>query len=215
MRRYLPAIVGLSLVIVVSVVQGFWTDRWGVSKKVQDAADSLKKVPAEFGDWVSETLTPRGNDDQGLAGRLYRRYTNRKTGEVISIALVCGRPGRAAIHTPDVCYGASGFRVGKRVEFELKNSRIGGPAPHFYTADMTHTTPTEESKQRLYWTWRADGRWQIADDPRLTFASRPVLFKLYVARDVVAVPPVDQDPCVEFLRQFLPQLEKVLDDGAV
>src|SRR5437660_7598980 len=138
MRRYFPPIVGLGLIIAAGVVQGFWTDRWGVSEKVLRAAKSLEQVPAEFGDWTSETLTPRGQDDQGLAGRLYRHYTNRKTGEVVKIALVCGRPGRAAIHTPDVCYGASGFKVGKRVEFDLKNTKIGGPAPRFYSADMTH-----------------------------------------------------------------------------
>ncbi len=215
MRRFFPAIVGLALVIVVGVVQGFWTDRWHVSEKVQRAADSLPRLPMNLGDWAGETLTPKGNDDQGLAGQLYRRYVNRKTGDVISVALVCGRPGPAAIHTPDVCYGASGFKVGKRVEFTLKDTKIGGPAPHFYSADMTHVTPTEEAKQRLYWTWRADGRWQVADDPRQSFANQPVLFKLYIARDISAVVPVNEDPCVELLRQMLPELEKVLDDGSV
>jgi hypothetical protein len=211
MRRYLPAIVGLGLVVAVGVVQGFWTDRWGVSEKVKKAAESLAKVPVEFGDWTSESLKPE-DDDQGLAGRIYRRYTNRKTGEIISVALVCGRPGRAAIHTPDVCYGASGFKVGKRVEFNLKDAKLGGPVPHFYSSDMTPTSSTEERKQRLFWSWRADGRWQVADDPRVSFASQPVLFKLYVQRVFVAVVPVNEDPCVGFLREFLPALEKVLDE---
>src|SRR5437868_1482731 len=114
MRRAIPAVVGLLIVVGVGLVQGYWTDRWHVGEKVERAVQSLDRVPKEVGDWTSEELNPSGNDRLGLAGQLYRRYINRKTGDTIEIALVCGRPGPVSIHTPDVCYGASGFKVSKR-----------------------------------------------------------------------------------------------------
>ncbi len=209
MRRTFPATLGLVIVIGTSVVHGYWTDRWGVGEKVRHAADAMDGVPMEVGDWVGETLTPRGRDDQGLPGQLYRRYTNRKTGDIITVALVCGRPGPVSIHTPDVCYGASGYKVGKRVEHEPKGFK--DPVPRFYTADMTRTTPTEEYRQRLFWAWRSDGKWQVAEDPRSTFARQPYLYKFYIARDLSAAVPLDTDPCGEFLRQILPVLDRVLD----
>jgi hypothetical protein len=141
---------------------------------------------------------------------VYRNYTNRKTGGVISIALVCGRPGPVSIHTPDVCYGASGFKVGKRIEYTVKDALAGDKPPRFYSADMTKTTSTEKHQQRLFWTWRADGRWQVAENPRSRFSGLPVLHKFHVMRNMSSEVPLEQEPCVEFLRLLLPELEKVL-----
>jgi hypothetical protein len=214
MRQVLLPFVGVATVIVVGVVQGFWTDRWHVGEKVDNAVKSLDKVPTVLGDWTGEDLKMGGRDLLGLAGAVYRRYQNKKTGDVISIALVCGRPGPVSIHTPDVCYGASGYKVGKVIEYTVKGAGDTVNAPTFYSADMSKVTASELTQQRLFWTWRSQKRWQVTEDPRVHFAGQPVLFKFYIARDLTAPVPVDQDPIVEFLRQLLPELEK-LDDGSV
>jgi hypothetical protein len=214
MRQVIPALVGLLIVVGVGLVQGYWTDRWHVGEKVERAVKSLESVPREVGDWTSEEQSPT-DDRLGLAGQLYLRYVNRKTGDVIAIALVCGRPGPVSIHTPDVCYGTSGFKVSKRTEFILKDPGNKENPPAFFSADMSKMTASEQIQQRIYWTWRAGGRWQVSETPRKAFAGLPVLYKFYVLRNLTGPVPVDQDPCVDFLRQLLPQLEKVLDDGSV
>jgi hypothetical protein len=214
MQRVLLPVVAVVVVIAVGIVQGTWTDRWGVGEKVERAVRALDQVPAEVGDWVSEELEPVGREKLGLAGSVYRRYTNRKTGDTIAIGLVCGRPGPVAIHTPDVCYGASGFKVGKRIEYTLKGADMKGEEPpRFYSADMTKTKGVELHHQRLFWTWHADGRWMVDENPRKRFSNQPVLYKFYIARELTASVPVEQDPCVEFLRQLLPELQKVIPAG--
>src|SRR5437764_8305353 len=113
MQRILPAVAALVAVVAVGVVHGFWTDRWGLSEAVAAGAARLDRVPRVVGDWHAELLETGQRDDPSLAGQLYLRYLNRKTGEAVSVALVCGRPGPVCIHTPDVCYAASGYTVGK------------------------------------------------------------------------------------------------------
>ena len=44
----------------------------------------------------------------------------------------------------------------------------------------------------------------------LTFAGRQTLYKLYVIRDMSEARPAPQDPCVDFLRAFLPEVQRVL-----
>ena len=123
---------------------------------------------------------------------------------------MCGRPGPVCIHTPDVCYSASGFTVGKKSTFEVKG--LAG-TPTFFTADMTKLNAADAVPQRLFWCWRAAGKWQVADSPRPAFASQPVLYKFYLARELSAPVPLDQEPILELLRQPLPALDEVLHDG--
>jgi hypothetical protein len=46
----------------------------------------------------------------------------------------------------------------------------------------------------VFYGWSANGAWEASDHPRLAFASNPVLFKLYVIREL-AVPyePLEGD----------------------
>jgi hypothetical protein len=209
-------VLALGVVVATGVVHGFWTDRWGLDEKIQRAVASLDKIPLKVGDWDGEEQSVKGRDIEDLPGHRYLRYVNRKTGDSISVVLVCGRAVKVSIHTPDVCYGASGFIVGKRIECNVKGGEVSG-SPRFFSADMARPNAASgQGKQRLFWSWRTAGSWQVADNPRWAFVKEPVAFKLYLARELSGdVPVSDDEPCVRFLQLLLPELEKVLDDGAV
>src|SRR5260370_40723389 len=131
-----------------------------------------------IGGWDGKDLeTRRTPADEGLAGILQRRYVNRKTGQAVTVLLVCGPFGPASIHTPDVCYGASGFTVGAKHRVEVE-----GAKGEFWTADAARQRVTEEGRVRLFWAWSAGSGWAAPDNPRRTFAGPPVLHKLYVLR---------------------------------
>jgi len=209
MKRYLPAVVAVVAVVACGIVHGFWTDRWGYTEAQAKAAAALERLPMKVGDWEGKPLDTKAAN-QGLAGQVYRRYVNtRNPSEVVTIALVCGRPGRVSIHTPDVCYGASGYTVGKKSVQELGKTQVPF---EFYEATAAKGNAAEKTNLRLIWSWRADDKWGVAEDPRLAFRGRSVVFKFYVIREVSAASAadVDQDPAAEFLRQFLPVLEETL-----
>jgi len=184
MSRLFAVSAVFAAVVVSGVGAGLYTGRWGSTQALRDAAGRLNRVPlslAEAWDGHPGELSEREVSIAELEGHLSRRYVHRQTGETVVIALVCGMPGPVSIHTPDVCYGASGYTVGQKTAFALKE--LAG-TPTFFTADMKRPNTAEGLPQRLFWAWRASGKWQVADNPRQTFSNRPCLYKFYLAREL-------------------------------
>jgi len=121
---------------------------------------------------------------------------------------MCGRPGLVSVHTPDVCFGASGYDVEKPVREGVPLA--GADEATFFAANMVKMKAAAQTSLRIYWAWNAAEGWTVSENPRLTFAGRSKLFKLYVLRDVNEARPAPQDPCVSFLREFLPEVQRVL-----
>ena len=211
MLRIIAAVVATATMIGTGLLHGYWTDRWQQAIEPAEAAARFEKVAANLGEWeVQEGEGKVGIADPALAGRLQRLYVNRRTGQKVSIVLQCGRPGPVSIHTPEACYGASGYRL---------SSKSLTPAPggtgEFWTADAVRTTAHEEKKDRIYWAWNAGKGWTPADDARITFARAPVLYKLYVMRDLNTLEEnFKADPCLDFMQLLLPELDRVLFNQA-
>jgi hypothetical protein len=64
---------------------------------------------------------------------------------------------------------------------------------------------------RVWYGWSAAGEWGCPDNPRVRYAREPILYKLYVIREVSGnAEAVDGDPGLEFLRTLVPQLRPAL-----
>jgi hypothetical protein len=204
MLRMLPAVIAATALIACGVVHGIWTDRWQKSDAVSVAAVQLEQVAAlELPGWKAERLDVQPS--QEVAGALQMRYTHGQTSVVI--ALVCGRHGPVSIHTPEACYAAAGYEVGP----PSRVSTAGGKAT-MWSAEAIKKTATNETRLRLYWGWNAGKGWTASDDPRVEFARYPVLHKLYVLRELSgpSEPAAKVDPCLGFMDEFMPKLERAL-----
>src|SRR5262249_10109712 len=157
---------------------GYWTDRWSKASAAPASVALLEEMPLDLGDWQGEKLEGPTRGTEHLQGQFYRRYKNHRTGAMVSVNLVCGRPGPVSIHTPDVCYGASGFDVADPMKFQRKDGI------ECWTAEAVQRKASEQTRLRLFWTWNAGGKWQAADNPRIAFARHPVLYKLYLVREL-------------------------------
>ena len=211
MTRFILALAASTLVIVCGVVHGFWTDRWqGRPVETADAAARVDALPMEIGDWSGEALAVKDPQAGGVAGTIERHYQNRRTGDGVSVYLVCGRPGPVSIHTPEACYGASGFVLGGKSKVAVREQ--GGD---FWSADAVKSKAGAETRLRLYWAWNAGQGWTAPEgDPRWTFTTgrhAPVLYKLYVVRDLNGpAASAAEDPCQSFLRAMLPEMDRAL-----
>lgn len=223
MIRWIFAAAASTALVAAGVVHGFWTDRWSACADTAEAAARLETVPMVVGvgngEWKgTEVEVKPGQVGAGVTGCIQRRYENKSTGQAVMIALVNGRPSFVATHTPEVCYGASGYLVGDKKAF-----RIDGDRSRFWTSVAERVGATDKTTVRLYWAWNGGAGWVAAGDARREFPRHrnSVLHKLYVLRDLSNLGPSrtvakpspaaeGDEVCESFLKVFVPELDHAL-----
>jgi hypothetical protein len=210
MKRILITSGAITAVLVSGIVHGIWTGRWEFTEEPRASAARLPNVGMDLGDWQGERLDGESRPLNGASACLLRRYTNRYTGANVTVFLLCGRPGPVAIHPPDSCYAAGGYEVVTPAKFKLPGDS-SADAAEFRVARMRKRRAAEQSQLRVFWAWNEGKAWRVPADPRLSYASSKVLFKLYLIRELPDFEePLDNDPCIDLMRRLLPELDKVL-----
>lgn len=213
MPRVLPYLIAIVVVLSCGLVTGVHANRWHDSTALDSAAERLKRVPMIVGDWLGEDgeLPPRIIEQSEVSGYILRRYKNRRTNVVVSVFLGCGRPGPVGVHSPEVCYTGGGYEL---LDTRKRLSVRVGPessASEMVSSDFRNPPSQNAGYLRVLWAMSANGVWGVPESPRISYATVPVLFKIYVIRDLANPSiPLEQDPCSDFSRQLLPELATVL-----
>jgi hypothetical protein len=210
MIRRQAIIIALGLLLISGLWHGLCTERWQPSAALGEAIARVEHVPLQIGDWQGQAEKEEADefDMAGARGHWTRTYVHKHGGARLLVILMCGRAARMSVHTPQVCYGGAGYDMpNDPVRFHM----AAEPAGTFWTATFSKRSG-EASELRLYWAWNAHGPWEAADNPRWQFRGAPFLYKLYVAHDLTgtADPGPAADVGAEFLRQFLPVLDRTL-----
>lgn len=207
-------VLAFATILGVGVVHGIWSARWDLSDEPETSARRLDAVPMQIGDWEARALDlPTRQLVIGeIANYLHRVYTNKRTGTSISVLLLCGRGGPISVHTPDVCYRGLGYTFSKTLtRFPIE---VGDPAAlpeEFNLSEMFKAHSPETTTARIFWGWNATGQWTAPSNPRFTLSRYPALFKMYVVRELIrSDEPLEDEPTVDFLKIFLPELKRTL-----
>ncbi len=201
------------LLVLSGVSHGLWTGRWGASGELEAAAARCDAVAMTLGDWEGRALelNTRQLEIAEVVGYFSRQYVNRHTGQVVSVLLICGRPGPVSVHTPDVCYGGLGYQVIGKPENRRIQAAPNSPEAEYRTARFSNTHQVTPDVLRILWCWRDRGPWSAPDNPRLSFARSPFLYKLYVIRHLAGPDEsIEDDPSLDFLQVLLPELQRCL-----
>ena len=172
------------------------------STQLNEAAARVALVPNVIGPWQGQDDPPdeAAFAQTGAKGYWVRTYVHEKTRASVQVILMCGRPGKMGVHTPEVCYSGAGYTIdGQPAAINVQN------ASEFWSAKFTKKT----GQLRLAWAWNARGEWEASSSPRWHFRGEPFLYKLYVSCDVSGT---QADVTTEFLRAFLPVAKQTLFD---
>lgn len=225
MTRLVPLAVAIVLVLCTGVVSGLWTGRWTSSQVVEQAAARLENVPLTVGDWEgkAEPFNVQDYANAGIRGGLLRRYHNTRTGDEMTMMIVCGKPGPISVHTPEVCYPAAGYKIlSERIATPVRPGKDEPPS-QFWTWHMGKLDGVVPRLLDVTYAWTDDGTWQAPErDARFVFASSPVLFKIYAVHEAPPsanapepnAPLADDDPAVQFLQAIIPELRAALFPAA-
>jgi hypothetical protein len=205
--------------IVSGVLHGLETHRWGVPGSRERAAARLSAVPVQFGNWSSDELelSERERRMAGADAAYWRTFADigsASGSDSISVLLLSGSTGPIACHPPTICFQGAGY--------ELISEPVKVPVPGtgdtLWCADF-RTVTTPPLRLRAYWAWGGDDAFVASEWPRIDFAGHPNLYKAYFTRVGPAIDePPDEDPIVEFAKEFLPLADRQLfgtDSGRV
>jgi hypothetical protein len=221
MYRIATMVIALLILTGGGLAHGIWAERWQSSSALQDAAARVRNVPLEIGDWQGRTL---GDDAEvfAQAGALAywtRSYVHPHRPTSLLVILMCGRPGRMAVHTPEVCYHGAGFSMAAEPKVVTLKSAQGSVLGNFWTARFFKETGLADDL-RLIWAWNDGQGWRAPTNPRWEFGGQPFLYKLYLSQDssgatapaggLTARRSMTTEAVQDFTRQFLPKLQLTL-----
>ena len=204
----------VALLVSSGLVHGYWVGRWSDSEEIDAAVARLGRIPEVIDSWhgTSLEIDRRQLEVGEIDGYTSRRYEDRRSGQAVTVLLVCGRPGPISVHTPDICYRGLGFVPADAPAPSAFGRGPGRPAAAFFSATFERPQATTPQALRILWSWNAEGRWEAPDLRRLRFASYPYLYKLYVIREATPLDGSDDDDTAirSFLRSFLPAIDEAL-----
>jgi hypothetical protein len=209
------AVIAVVLLGVAGWLHGQWTDRWGVPAVVAESAATLTQLPMTIGEWEGRDVTADESEAvyRELAPTVIRYYTHRRHGTTVGLLLTCGRPAPMIYeHTPRTCYGKTGFAETAGANRITVAPAGGGPTAQFLVHNFVKESAASTNRLRVFWAWGDRETWSSPEEPRFTLGRKPVLFKVYVTRDLVSEEEsVADDPAIPFMQLLIPELQKVVN----
>lgn len=204
MSRTLSVITVFVALGLSGVVSGYWTQRWSASAG-SDGLKQATQLPLTAGEWDSreKPVNPAEIQMAQAAAIVQRVYVNSRTGQVATVMLISGRAGPISVHTPEVCYSGNGYDPeGAASRFSIS----GDHGNQFWRLRLKKHAAVPVLLS-VYYAWNDGSGWQAAEKPRVLFAGRSAIFKLYVVRERTAESETETDDSTrDLLRVLLPSL---------
>jgi hypothetical protein len=218
MRRILQPALVAAVLLAGAILHGIWTDRWLPTSQAQvaEAGSKVKTFPLEIGPWRGEPAPwAEVENAETIETVVTRRYVNRLNGSAVGVLLGCGHSRNLSMfHTPLECYPSQGYTLTRPSEKHSLRPNESSPVAEFLVSDFKMTKGPLTQNVRVFWAWSGSGKWQVPEQLRLTFGPYRVLYKVYVTRALSdSEEPIATDPCVDFLRDLLPELNRSLFPG--
>ena len=214
MKRMVFLAVALILTTSFGVAEGVWTGRWVSSGELDAAGARVAEIPQVIGPWegTDSEFDAREIALARLVGQLRRTYVHRKTGEAVTVMILCGKPGPISVHTPDVCFQGGGSVMAGAPAREKIAGADSDATDQFWSAKFERPGMAGTEASLAFWGWSTSAKWEAADRPRVEYARSAFLYKLYVIRPLSGRGPqgADEPALNEFLTVFLPAARTAL-----
>lgn len=215
MFRYVPLAVGISLILIGTIVHGSMTLRWtgGTSEQVAAVSERYKDIPKKIGDWIGEDTVgdPQQLVAAGATASISRRYHNVKTNQYVQVFMICGLARNTAVHTPDFCYLGAGFKI-DRTPYVV-DLITGDTKSKAYAATFNKQTENGPMFQRILWMWNGGNGWEAPNSPRVTYRGWSPLNKIYLIATATTsekAAAAEKAELAEFANLFLPEVSRIL-----
>jgi EpsI family protein len=172
----------------------------------------IEDLPMAFGPWKGKDAKMDSEVARvtGASGMASREYVNERTGVRLSVIVLYGPATKVYIHSPEVCYPNAGFR---QIEGPLvQRIPVGDQRPPFASLLYEKGFGSVQDRHQVYYSWYYGGKWSPEVLRQKQVDRLPGMFKVHIDRRAGAHEQIDlNDPCVDFLKLLLPDLQRRID----
>ncbi|MDZ4817770.1 MAG: exosortase-associated EpsI family protein [Planctomycetota bacterium] len=208
----LAVMIAVCLTVYGGYIEGARSQRFGRNEAQQLAGQQIAQLPESFGDWYtveSHDLDPDVADLLKCTGSVQRVYGNRQNGEKVRVALLAGPPGPISVHSPEICYSASDYKIEEPpVEVSVSRADKDNTPEKFFRMSLRSKELLAE-RLVVYYAWSQGDRWDVPKSPRWSYKDSPYLLKMQVA-GLTSNEDATKDSCSTFLADLIPEIDRVL-----
>jgi len=206
LSRRKPMLVVIALLMSSAVVHGSIDGRWSAKKNLKAQGERLSTLPESAGDW--KLIDKPEMDESALQilqchGWDQRKYRNETTGQIITVAVLFGPRGPIAVHTPEVCFDSIGTEQTR--DRRVESIPTGKENHQLWSVEFSRKDSLDDNFESWY-GWSDGGAFHASKLPRVWMTS--TLYKIQLSGP--SGNGADQ-PIQDFLGEFLPQLEIVVE----
>ena len=204
--RQWPALAtALLITLIGGALYGNYAQRWNPPAELAEGVMRLEKLPSQIGNWKAVENLPIDEATLQMldcAGYASRRYVNQLSGQSINCAVLVGRAGPIAVHTPEVCFSSRDYEIqSERTATGVEETPIRRHS--FWKVDFNSRNALADGL-RVYYAWSPGNVWNASRSPRFQFAGSPLLYKLQLAVNVSPnVGSKGDDAGKQFLEEFV------------
>ena len=217
MKIVLTLLIGMMAIgatLYSGLLHGRIRHEFGLGQDLTEQVGLITSLPSEFGQtedgrpaWVM-VGEPKPMADEVVemlecAGHYQAAYRSTLHPEwLVQLLVMVGPSGPLLVHSPDVCYPASGNKFLSGPEF-LKVQAASGKDQALQVM-MFKQRKLEGRQVRVGFAFSEGGEWNGPSNARLEYAGAPFLYKLQLHTTLPGDYELteDQDPLAEFMRHF-------------
>ncbi|MBD3676017.1 MAG: exosortase-associated EpsI family protein [Planctomycetaceae bacterium] len=210
-RQVMIWLLSASLILVVGLVDGYQTNRWGRNQSLVQAGQALEQLPPELGDWKSKSLeiSEQALRIAGATNYVSRLYTNKKSDVKLQVTLLVGDHGPISLHPPTVCFTGAGWRQLTEPIASSYSAEDESPES-FWKCQFQRDQDFGQQTIVTEWSWSEGQSWQANENPRFEHAGAPYLFKLYVTRTIPPGEDSESQLHESFVKLLLEQIKETV-----
>jgi len=220
-RRTAPLLVGIIITCIltaaVTIYAGLLTQRWGAFGGLAEAADALKSLPMQIGDWEA--------DEEGVLSDgsvrvlriqnayIYRKYKHKNSQVIVYLTLMVGPTGKITVHTPEVCFGGRDYTKDSARTSVPINVQLSSGEEHddtFWQVGFTGRSLDVNNRITFYYAVSTGGAWNAVENPRSTFQRYRYVHKIQA--QAYAGTSEEGDNVKRFLEECLPTIHEHIAD---
>jgi len=215
---------GMAIVIISTLLTTYFVGtNWGWWGKMRSAMEKaaivIERIPKSFDEWEASTddekLDQASIEQLELADYVVRRYTNKITGETVSLIFMIGPTGRLTAHTPQICFGGRNYKMDSPhpipVSFPYEGGEDSAENKNVFAKIMFRNQSVNGGVKLFYYGVSTGQNWMpITDTSRSDLQFYRFLYKLQLEAYAGDESGEGDDVIARFLNVFLPIIRSEL-----